>query len=195
MSGLLSRICVGLLLCSSPALAEGVIQVRVVYKQTQLIPSDIQFRRSSIAPWETLDRADRGEAAISFACAAGVQVRADPLNGRYTNSDALPCRETLTLEVGQRSTGFVLDAAGQNALSRSDFAELLARAERAEDGSMAGDANDALVARYLEGRRLNRSDRQAAKVSILNESADLFDRTDRDNDGSVSAREARMGPD
>ena len=188
-------ICVGLLLGTSSALAQGVIQVRVVSRGNVLVPSDIQFRRSSSASWETLDRADRGEARIPFACAPGIQLRADPINGRYTFSEVLPCRETLTLEVAQRSTGFALDAAERDSLSRFEFGELLARTERSEAGSVAREADERLVARYLAGDRLTRDDRQSAEVRILNESADLFDRADRNEDGRVSAAEARGGPD
>lgn len=181
-------------LLPSPAFAQSTIHVRVVSPGPVLVPSEIQFRRSSTAPWEALNLADRGEADITFGCSPGTQLRADPLNGRYTNSGAVPCASNLVLQVAERSVGFAMDAAGGN-LSREDFATRLARHERAEDGDVATPAHGEAVDRYLDySRELKASERESAQVRLLNESSDLFDRVDKDHDERLSHGELASGP-
>jgi hypothetical protein len=171
-----------LLLVAAPAQSQGVIQVRVVDSRSTLVPSDIQFRRSAGGVWETLDRADHGEAAISFACAPGVQLRADPLNGRYTNSDAFPCKDALTLRVAERSVGFAFDYLGaDDVLTRGEFAAALARREHLEDGPLASHAH-------------GRADGESAAIRRLNEASELFDRIDRNRDERVTRAEAAAAP-
>lgn len=186
-----------LLLCSSPADAQGTIHIRVENPRTGLIPSEIQFRRSSTGSWEVLERAERGEAVISFGCAPGTQLRADPLNGRYTNSGALPCRPSLVLQVAERGVGFAADAVSDRAeLSRAEFAVLLAHADHDEDGEVTGmQSEDALVERYLHKEPdLESADREAAEVRMLNESSTLFDKVDRNHDEKLSSAEIERGP-
>jgi hypothetical protein len=174
-----------MLIVSVQAHSQGVIQVKVVDRRSTPIPSDIQFRRSSGAIWETLGRAESGQTAISFACAPGIQLRADPLNGRYTNSDALPCRDALTLQVAERSVGFAFDGVDHDdAVTRGEFANLLAREEREEDGALAshGDEHAADAAE------------QSDVIRRLNESSEFFDRIDRNGDERISRAEAEAAP-
>lgn len=172
-----------MLLIAAPANSESVIQVKVVDSRSTLVPSDIQYRRSTSGSWETLSRAERGQAAISFACAPGIQLRADPINGRYTNSDAFPCTDALTLRVAERSVGFAFDGPDRDGvLTRSEFAALLAEEEREEDGSVA------------DARDVSDATPESDETRRLNESAELFDRVDRDGDERISSEEASDAP-
>jgi len=181
--------------CGGPAVAQSNIEVSVVETRPPAaptpVPSDIQFKRSSAGPWELLDRAEHGRKTISFACIPGTQIRADPIDGAYSNSNIAPCGTTVNLTVRRRGMAFFLPADAVQTLDREGFSVALARQERIEDGNIeVVSESDRLIGNYLTGSAsLSSEQRERAEIAILNDASSYFTQLDSDKDGRITKLE------